>query len=333
VALALYEFTTAYAKLWPAGLDGIETRRYPDLYTAYGYGTCGELSFGLASLWKVAGFEARIWCSGHHMISEVCWDKACDPDRGAWHMFDPYFAVYFRNPEKGQILGVKEIAEKGEKGLKEMKRVGKSLKKRKQDKLIRACLAADKLCTEDLSIQGPTPYFTLAPGASMALHPDGYNTFVCKECTKPPSQVGTGIVQIPFKDRMDWKSAYPVDRAFVDLKKVRLLDRQMGHIEIHLSLKGTSEDIVRFWEGVQRIDVSSDTEHVFLDLSSAFDDRELGIVTEMNLTLGLEGLSAETSARIFFQFSPRLVQLKGKNPVLEVLGNAEEVKLEVEVEK
>ena len=67
------------------------------LVNSFGSGLCDDRNTALASLFKLAGFNARVVELGGHMVAEVYYNNE-------WHMFDADLGVYYR--EHGKVASV-----------------------------------------------------------------------------------------------------------------------------------------------------------------------------------------------------------------------------------
>lgn len=66
-----------------------------------GFGLCGELATSYVALAMTAGYEARVWSLGGHVVPEILVD-------GRWQVYDPDLAVYYRNRD-GLVAGIAEL--------------------------------------------------------------------------------------------------------------------------------------------------------------------------------------------------------------------------------
>ena len=105
-AEALWRFMAKMVYNWhPARGDG-ELHDPVKLVNVYGYGFCDDAALSLSSLWKEAGFEARAWGIGGHVVAEVFYDNA-------WHMYDPDHYVFFENEDK-TVASLEELEQNPE---------------------------------------------------------------------------------------------------------------------------------------------------------------------------------------------------------------------------
>ena len=71
------------------------------IVSSKGWGFCGHVSATFVRLARAAGYEARIWGLGGHVVPEIRVD-------GRWRMYDPDLGVYYLN-RSGEVAGVEEL--------------------------------------------------------------------------------------------------------------------------------------------------------------------------------------------------------------------------------
>jgi hypothetical protein len=75
------------------------------MFNSFGIGLCGELARTLSEIWKLQGFNSRVWIinNNSHVVAEVF-------TNGKWQMYDPSFGVYYYNYEL-MVASVQELSE------------------------------------------------------------------------------------------------------------------------------------------------------------------------------------------------------------------------------
>lgn len=68
---------------------------------SFGWGFCGHVAAIYVRVARAAGYEARVWGLNGHVVPEIYVD-------GAWRMYDPDLAVYYRRRD-GAIAGVEDL--------------------------------------------------------------------------------------------------------------------------------------------------------------------------------------------------------------------------------
>lgn len=66
-----------------------------------GWGFCSSVAVLYVEVAQAAGYEARVWALGGHVVAEIHAD-------GEWAVFDPDLAVYYNSPT-GRIVGIAEL--------------------------------------------------------------------------------------------------------------------------------------------------------------------------------------------------------------------------------
>jgi len=70
-------------------------------FNSTGFGYCDDRSMVNSFLWKVLGYESRVWGLSNHVVSEVLIN-------GRWEMYDSMQEVYY-NTKDGKVAGVEDI--------------------------------------------------------------------------------------------------------------------------------------------------------------------------------------------------------------------------------
>lgn len=80
---------------------GIECHDPVKLLNVYGYGFCDDAANVYAAIARAAGFDARLWGLGGHVVPELYYDER-------WHMFDPDNEVWYDDGE-GRVASVEQL--------------------------------------------------------------------------------------------------------------------------------------------------------------------------------------------------------------------------------
>ncbi len=88
-SIAIWKFLVNRRYHYLPASDDAEMHDPVKFLNVYGYGFCDDSALNFAALCEEAGLEARVWGLNGHVVAESSYG-------GAWHMFDPDMACYFR---------------------------------------------------------------------------------------------------------------------------------------------------------------------------------------------------------------------------------------------
>lgn len=91
-ATAIWALLSERLDYHPPNDGGGEFHDPVKLVNVYGYGICDDFAAAFVELCRRAGYRARTYELGGHVVGEVYYDDD-------WHMFDPSFQVFYRRTE------------------------------------------------------------------------------------------------------------------------------------------------------------------------------------------------------------------------------------------